>query len=108
MNAKGLILIIVGALFECAWAYGLKHANSTYEWTLTIFCVIASFLVFMRAFKYVGPSIAYVVYTGLGTLFIVLIEMADTLLHGGGVEFLRIILVATLMLGVIGVKGSKS
>lgn len=108
MNSKGLILIIIGALFECAWAYGLKHAESSLEIFITVVCVVASFGIFMLSFKYVSASIAYVVYTGLGTLFVVLVEMAHTLSHGGEPEILRIVFVVTLMLGVIGVKGAKS
>ncbi|HCL5272061.1 TPA: chaperonin [Salmonella enterica] len=108
MNTKGLALIVIGALFECAWAYGLKHAEGAFELFMTLFCVVASFGIFMLAFRYVGPSIAYVVYTGLGTLFVVLIEMANTISHGGGIDVFRIVFVVTLMLGVIGVKGAKS
>ncbi|AEJ98188.1 MULTISPECIES: DMT family transporter [Klebsiella] len=108
MNTRGLILIIIGAMFECAWAFGLKHAQGPFEIFLTVVCVVASFGIFMLSFKYVGASIAYVVYTGLGTLFVVLVEMADTVSHGGQPEILRIVFVVTLMLGVIGVKGAKS
>jgi len=107
MNTKGLILIIIGAIFECAWAFGLKHAEGAFEIFITIVCVVASFGIFMLSFNYVGASIAYVVYTGLGTLFVVLVEMADTLSHGSQIEILRIVFVITLMLGVIGVKGAK-
>ncbi|WP_247184485.1 hypothetical protein [Klebsiella pneumoniae] len=42
------------------------------------------------------------------TGFVVLVEMADTVSHGGQPEILRIVFVVTLMLGVIGVKGAKS
>ena len=108
MNTKGLILIIIGAMFECAWAYGLKHAQDSLAIFITVVCVVASFGIFMLSFKYVGASIAYVVYTGLGTLFVVVVEMADTLSHGCQPEILRIIFVVTLMLGVVGVKGAKS
>lgn len=108
MNTRGLILIIIGAMFESAWAFGLKHAQSPFEIFLTVVCVVASFGIFMLSFKYVRASIAYVVYTGLGTLFVVLVEMTDTLSHGGQPEILRIVFVATLMLGIIGVKGAKS
>lgn len=97
MNTRGLILIIIGAMFECAWAFGLKHAQGPFEIFLTVVCVVASFGIFMLSFKYVGASIAYVVYTGLGTLFVVLVEMADTLSHGGQPEILRIVFVVTLL-----------
>ncbi|WP_298961047.1 SMR family transporter [uncultured Campylobacter sp.] len=68
MNTKGFVFILIGAFFECGWAYGLKHAASAYDWILTATCVIASFFIFMLALKYVGAALAYILYTGLGTI----------------------------------------
>lgn len=31
MNTKGFASVLVGALFECGWAYGLKRAASTHD-----------------------------------------------------------------------------
>lgn len=108
MSSKGLMYILVGAILEGGWAYGLKHASGLVEWGLTIFCIVASFFVFTKAFKYVGASIAYVLYTGLGTLFVVLTEMATTLYSGGEIDYLRIVFVATLMAGVMTIKSAKA
>ena len=68
MKTKGFASVLIGAFFEYVWAYGLKHASSTHDWLLTATCVIASFFIFMLALKYVGAALAYILYTGLGTI----------------------------------------
>ena len=107
MNSKGLIYIIIGAILEGGWAYGLKHATGLGEWALTIFCIVASFMVFTQALKSVGTGIAYVLYTGLGTLFVVLAEMATTVANGGSIDFVRLFFIITLTAGVVVIKGAK-
>jgi len=107
MNSKGLVYIIIGAMLEGTWAYGLKHSESVLGWALTIGCVIASFIIFTQAFKYVGASMAYVLYTGLGTLFVVLAEMVSTLMNGGSIDLVRVFFIATLTNGVVVIKGAK-
>nr|WP_315057102.1 SMR family transporter [uncultured Campylobacter sp.] len=68
MNTKGFASVLIGALFECDLAHEFKRAASTHESLLTIIWVTASFFIFMLALKYVGAVLAYVLYTGLGTL----------------------------------------
>ncbi|MBS6153392.1 MAG: hypothetical protein KH703_08400 [Campylobacter gracilis] len=68
MKTKGFASAIIVSLFECGWAYGFKHAASTHDWLLTATCVIASFFIFMLALKYVGAVLAYLLYTGIGTI----------------------------------------
>jgi paired small multidrug resistance pump len=108
MSTKGFIFILLGATLECGWVYGLKHSTNALEWGLTAFCVVASFFLFMLAFRYVGASVAYIVYTGLGTLFVVGAEIAESLMAGGGTEPWRVFFVLTLMAGVVGIKGARS
>ena len=43
MNTKGFVFIIIGALFVCDQAYGLKHATDAHERLFTVICEIASF-----------------------------------------------------------------
>ncbi len=61
MSSKGLIYIVIGAMLEAVWAYGLKHANSALLWTVTIVCIVLSFCLFTLALKHISTSIAYVV-----------------------------------------------
>ena len=98
MNTKGFASVLIGALFECGWAYGLKHASSTHDWLLTAACIITSFFIFMLALKYVGTALAYVLYTGLDALFIVLLETIVALKEDSEINLLRIFFIFTLSL----------
>ncbi len=44
MKTKGFASVLIGALFMCDRAYGLKRAASTHESLLTVIWVAASFL----------------------------------------------------------------
>jgi len=107
MNSKGLIYIIIGALLEGGWAYGLKHSTHLLEWGLTIAGMVISFAIFSKAVKYVGASLAYVLYTGLGTLFVVLADVGSTFINGGAVNFVQLFFIATLTAGIVIIKGAK-
>ena len=98
MNTKGFASVLIGALFECDRAHGFKRASSTHDWLLTATCVIVSFFIFMLALKYIGAALAYVLYTGLGTLFIVLLETIVALKEDSEINLLRIFFIFTLNL----------
>ncbi len=104
---KGLILIIIGAIFECGWVYGLKYANSPYSWGFTAVSLSISTIVFMNAFKFLKPSLAYVLYVGLGTAFVVSSEIITNFTHGIEINYWRIFFVITLIIGVLGLRGGK-
>lgn len=98
MNTKGFASVLIGALSEYSWAHEFKHASNTHDWLLTATCVIASFFIFMLALKYVGAALAYVLYTGLGALFIVLLETIVALKEDSEINLLRIFFIFTLNL----------
>ncbi|WP_298834740.1 hypothetical protein [uncultured Campylobacter sp.] len=52
----------------------------------------------MLAFKYIGAALAYVLDTGLGTLFIVLLETIVVLKEDSEINLLRIFFIFTLSL----------
>lgn len=108
MNKFAFFLVGFCALLECGWAYGLKHAETSLGWALTILCVVGCFFLLMRAFKLLAASICYTLFVGLGTGFIVIAEITHTLFNGGEVNFLQIFFVTLLITGVIGLKNSKS
>lgn len=100
---KGLIIVIIGAIFECSWAYYLKYAASAFDFCVLCFSVIVSFFAFIYAFKFLPTSIAYSVYVGLGAFFIVLAEM----IKENDFNAVKIFLILTLCLGVLGLKNNE-
>ena len=100
--------ILLGAGAECGWTYGLKHASNLGEFLLTTALVSVSFISFMKALKYIPISISYAVFVGFGTAFIVIAEIvSDYAASGIMPNFIRLFFIATLILGVLGLKGIK-
>ena len=108
MSNRGFLWILLGAVAECGWAYGLKHASNLGEFLLTTALVSISFVSFMKALKYLPVSISYAVFVGFGTAFIVIAEIiSDYAANGALPNFIRLFFIATLILGVFGLKGIK-
>ena len=109
MQTKGFLWILLGALAECGWAYGLKHASSAPEIALTAALVCVSFVSFMKAMKYLPVSVAYTVFVGFGAFFIVVAEsVSEYTSSGQAPDALRLFFIATLVAGVLGLKRLKS
>ena len=108
MSNRGFLWIFLGAVAECGWAYGLKHASNLSEFLLTTLLVSISFVSFMKALKYLPVSISYAVFVGCGTAFIVIAEIvSDYVASGIMPNLIRLFFIATLILGVLGLKGIK-
>ena len=108
MQTKGFLWVLGGAVAECGWAYGLKHASNLGEFLLTTVLVSVSFISFMKALKYIPLSISYAVFVGFGTIFIVFAEIISGYIASGALpNFLRLFFIATLILGVLGLKRVK-
>ena len=104
MSNRGFLWIFLGAVAECGWAYGLKHASNLSEFLLTTLLVSISFVSFMKALKYLPVSISYAVFVG----FVVIAEIvSDYAASGIMPNFIRLFFIATLILGVLGLKGIK-
>ncbi|WP_107686270.1 DMT family transporter [Campylobacter concisus] len=109
MSNKGFLYVMIGALAECGWAYGLKHASGGLENLATAGLVCVSFFMFMLAFKYLPTSVAYTVFVGLGAFFIVVAEsVSEYTSNGQAPDPLRLFFIATLVAGVLGLKRLKS
>lgn len=104
MKNKGLIFVIIGAILECAWVYGLKFADSNLDYLITGAVLIVSFFTFALSFKYLTPSIAYTLYIGLGTVSVMIAEISVELSNARSIDFLRVFFVFTLIVGVLGLK----
>lgn len=104
LKNKGYVFVITGAILECAWVYGLKYANSNLAYLLTAAVLIVSFFTFALSFKYLSPSIAYTLYIGLGTVFVIIAETIIEIANARSIEILRIFFIFTLIIGILGLK----
>lgn len=99
---RSWLYVLIGACFEVLWVMGLKHADDVLTWTGTIIAIALSFGLLIRAIALKIPvGTAYAVFTGLGTTGTVLVEM---LLFGEEFSLTKILLIALLLTGVIGLK----
>ena len=109
MQTKGFLWVLGGAVAECGWAYGLKHAQDAVGFALTAALVCVSFVSFIKALKYIPVSVAYTVFVGLGAFFVVIAEIVSEFRASGQApDLLRLFFIATLIAGVLGLKRLKS
>lgn len=98
-------LVIFGGIIECFWASGLKYSDNLFAFTLTGIGIFISFISMILAVKVLEIGIAYSVFVGIGTAGITL---AEILIFGEPFSPLKILFIATLLIGVIGLKLSSS
>ncbi|WP_138419744.1 DMT family transporter [Aquibacillus sediminis] len=93
--------VILAALFEIYWVAGLKHSESILEWGITIVAITATFFLLPVAAKYLPIGTVYAVFAGLGTAGTVIVEIV---VYGEPFQFMKVFLISTLLIGVIGLK----
>lgn len=94
-------LVVCGGIVEIFWVSGLKYADNAFWYALTGFGIVFSFASMLIAVRYIEVSIAYAVFVGIGTVGVVL---AEFLVFGEAFSWLKIALISTLLLGIIGLK----
>ena len=97
------ILLIAGFL-ETAWAVGLKYTDGFSKLTptvLTLATMAASVWLLSLAMKTIPVGTAYAVWTGIGTVGVVLLGIV---LFGEPVTVLRLGCVALIIIGIVGLK----
>lgn len=100
---KAWWLLIFAGLTEVIWVAGLKHATLWWEWLVTIIFILLSFKILIDAASKLPIGTVYAVFTGLGTGGTVVVEI---FLFNESADLLKILLISTLTLGVIGLKMS--
>lgn len=98
---KTWLKLFIASILEVAWVVGLAHAYSFWTWTATIVLIIISNFLLITAAQVLPTGTAYAIFVGLGAGGTVL---AESLLFGEPLEPVKILLVAALVIGVIGLK----
>lgn len=98
---RSWLYVILGGIIEVVWVSGLKHAVTPIEWIITVLAIGASFYLIIQAARRLPVGTVYAVFTGLGTAGTVAAEM---LVFGEPFNWLKALLTAVLLAGVVGLK----
>jgi len=100
MNANWM-KVFIASFFEVFWVIGLKHADDMWSWIGTIISIFVSFYLMIIAGRKLPVGTVYAVFVGLGTAGTVL---AEIILFGESFKLEKIILIAIILAGVVGLK----
>lgn len=95
----GWWMVGVAAVFEVLWVIGLKHATTSLMWVGTLIAIVVSFYFMVRAGETVAVGTVYTVFVGLGTVGTTAVDM---LVFGEPFQIVKVLLIALLLAGVIG------
>ena len=101
-------ILIVAGIFEVIWAIALKYSEGfTKLWPSVIFIIAAwlSFACLFLALKHIPMGSAYAVWTGIGAVGIAIIGMVW---FGEPATLFRIVCIALIVIGIVGLKLSGS
>ena len=98
------IILFFAGLFEVGWAVGLKFTDGftrPVPTLLTVAAIIVSLALLGLAIKELPLGTAYAIWTGIGAIGTVL---AGILLFGEAISFIRLLSVALIVCGLVGLK----
>lgn len=98
---KYWISVFVATVFEVIWVIGLKYSTNIIEWICTIICIAFTFILLTFANKKLPIGTTYTVFTGIGTVGTILVDVAY---FDEKFTLLKVFFIVTLIIGVIGLK----
>ena len=93
--------VFVAAFLEVFWVIGLAHAYDIWTWTGTVILIIVSNYLMIVAAQVLPAGTVYAVFVGLGAGGTVI---AEILFFGEPFKWGKVILIAFLLSGVVGLK----
>ncbi|KAB2329983.1 QacE family quaternary ammonium compound efflux SMR transporter [Cytobacillus depressus] len=99
MKNKGWIYVFLTCLFELMWLYGFNEASTWWHWAIVIGIILIDFHFLPKACETLPTGTVYAVFAGVGTIGTALM---DSYLFGGSFSLGKIVFIAILILGVIG------
>jgi quaternary ammonium compound-resistance protein SugE len=97
-------LLFLAGLFEIGWAIGLKFTDGFTRLVpslATITALVASFVLLEQAVRTLPVGTAYAVWTGIGTIGATVLAIW---LFGEPANPLRLLFIAMILAGIIGLK----
>jgi quaternary ammonium compound-resistance protein SugE len=96
--------VVIAGIFEVGWAIGLKYSEGFKQLIPSIATVVSfilSFYFLMLGSKDLPIGTAYAVWTGIGSVGVVLLGIV---LFGESKDLVRIGCIALIILGILGLK----
>lgn len=97
-------ILFLAGIFEIFWAIGLKYSDGFTKLIPTIFTIITmilSFYLLSLALKSLPIGTAYAIWVGIGTIGTVI---GGIILFGESINFIRLLSILFILLGIIGLK----
>ncbi|SDX25848.1 multidrug efflux SMR transporter [Paenibacillus sp. CF384] len=97
------LYLLLAGLLEVGWAYGMQASDGFTEWlpsVITIVLLIISFMLFARAMRTIEIGTAYAIFTGIGTVGTVIVGIV----RGEPADLLKLLFIAMLIGGIVGLK----
>ena len=95
------VSVFVATIFEVLWVIGLKYSSNIIEWITTIIFIALTFVLLTYAGKKLPISTTYTVFTGIGTVGTILV---DIVFFGEELSMIKILFILLLIIGVVGLK----
>lgn len=98
------LILFVAGLFEIAWAIGLKYTEGFTKpipSILTVIAMIISMGLLSYAVKHLPVGTAYAIWTGIGAVGTAILGI---ILFQESKEFLRLIFIFLIIVGIVGLK----
>ncbi len=98
------IYLIAAGLLECGWAIGIKYTEGFTKLVpsiLTIAAMVISIWMLSMAMKTIPVGTAYAVWTGIGSVGVVVLGI---ILFGESRETIRLLCLLLIVAGIVGLK----
>ncbi|MEH7110557.1 MULTISPECIES: DMT family transporter [Bacillaceae] len=96
---KAWMYVGMTCIFELMWVYGFNTAVTWWEWGMVIAIIFTDFHILPKACESLPTGTVYSVFAGVGTIGTVLM---DIFLFGGSMNTLKLLFMAFIVIGVIG------
>lgn len=101
------VFLVIAGIFEVVWAIGLKYTEGFSKLipsAITVAGMAISFYFLSMAVKTLPIGTAYAIWTGIGAAGAVILGI---ILFGEPRSFLRLMFVAFILIGIIGLKATS-
>ena len=105
--SRAWIYVIVAGLFEMTWAIGLKYSaglSKPVPSVITVIAMLASMWLLAQAIRVLPAGTSYAVWVGIGAVGT---AMLGIILLGESRQPLRLVSIALIVAGIVGLKVAR-